>query len=198
MIKTFVILSAPSTGSSLLAECLHEKIYMGSEFADNGHFECPLMLQLSQDILAYASEHDKVGPLFDDYKARFDTDPWDNPPSEEAILQSANVFKKRIQNTINMQNRRARENKPQAVHGFSGNSASFWGWKDGRTGWVIPIIAPYLANPHYIILWREYRKAADGIAKRMAVTKHPFDIKRAEKLVKEMYRRIFKFMENIK
>ena len=195
-IKTFIVLSAPSTASSLIAECLNTKMFMGTNFADNGHFEHPTMLKLSQDILAHASRIDKIGPLFNDYTARHKNDPWDNPPSEQAILACKDIFEQRIINIIKKEHNSAVHCSPKKVHNTVGNSAKCWGWKDGRIGWVIPIIAPYLENPHYIILHREYEQTAQAITRRMAA-QHPIGIDRARILVKTMYKRIFKFMATL-
>lgn len=197
MIKTIVVLSAPSTASSLVAECLNTKIHMGHGFRDNGHFEDPEMLQLSQDILAHAREIDEVGPLFSDYTPRLKQDPWDNPPSEQAILDCGPLFKERIISVINNKRELAVEcDPPPNEHGVKGNPAKFWGWKDGRVGWVIPIIAPYLENPHYMVLHRDYDTVSKAIARRLSESGSDLGVDRAMILVREMYKRIFKFMAN--
>lgn len=198
-IKTFVVLSAPSTCSSLIAECLHQNgIHMGNELGDNGHFENQVMLQLSRDILAYAREIDEEGPLFEDYEPRHETDPWDNPPSEQAILQCRQRFEQRIINTIQAQQRHATFCEPQPhPRNAQGNPAHIWGWKDGRIGWIIPIIAPYLTNPHYIVLHRGYEQTAQAIDKRLQESGVDYGVERAMILVKTMYRRIFDFMATL-
>lgn len=194
MIKTFVILSTPSTASSLVAEGLSKKIYM-CEQSPNGHFENAAMLCLSQDILAAAREIDTELPLLQNYEPRRVADPWDNPPSEQAIRDIAPKFKERIEQTIAEESAKAVYNSAvKNQFGYAGRASRCWGWKDGRIGLIIPIIAPYLPNPHYLFLHRDVGETARAIVRRQRLANYPIPYGYAKTLVREYHRRICNFL----
>ncbi len=194
MIKTFVVLSTPSSASSLIAECLSQKIFMTNDGSD-GHFENPIMLKLSMDILAYAREIDTEPPLIPGHAPRRKEDPWDDPPSEKAILACADKFATRIQKDVQEQSALARLNEPiKNPMGYAGRPARCWGWKDGRIGLIIPIVAPYLENPHYLFLHRDVEETAQAITRRHEIAGHPIPIEHSRVLVREYHKRIIKFL----
>lgn len=87
---------------------------------------------------------------------------------------------------------RPRSPKPNN-HGFAGNSARFWGFKDGRIALTIPIVAKYLPNPHYIYLSRNMENNVKGLYTKNNQGEKKLTMKQCEVVVKEYNRRIIKF-----
>ncbi len=131
-IKTFVVLSTPSSTSSLLAEAMHSKIDMRPQTTDSptgidSHYENQELLNLNRKIMAAAYKIDD-NPLFKNYDPFNIKDPWDNPPSYEAVCKVRDKFAGEIGQIVRNLNAQASKSKQiPNVHGYSGNPCRYVG-----------------------------------------------------------------------
>ena len=141
------------------------------------------------------SRSNTIGPLFPDYKPRRDSDPWDNPPSLKAILDVGPEFTDRIKKTVTQEQKKAKHSEAIKNHaGYAGRPAKFWGWKDGRIGLIIPIVAPFLENPHYVFIRRDVEETAQAITRRQKIAGYPIPLSHSRRHVQEYHSRITSFL----
>lgn len=161
--KTFVVLGMHRSATSLVAKSLHSEISMGDKLlpptSDNplGYFEDEEFMQLNIKILRRAGGD------------------WRNPPSEDKILQVADLFESRIRAIVEERNSR----------GIN------WGWKDPRTTLTIRLYLPYLVNPHFVSCFRDPQEVAASLVRRDS---HFFTQEKALALANEYNQRLLKFL----
>jgi len=136
--KCFIVLGMHRSATSLIAKGLREEgVFMGNRILEpnehnkEGYWEDLDFLYLNKRILEAAGGS------------------WDNPPTEEAILNVKNKFKVEILRKV-----QARK-----------NSFKMWGWKDPRTILTIKLFLPYIQRPHFICCFRGAVDVANSLAK---------------------------------
>jgi hypothetical protein len=164
--KTIVVLGMHRSATSLVARTLHSEVNMGSNllcgYNDNpkGHYENVEILQINKDIL------EKAGGS------------WDNPPSQEKILECFSIFDDRMRNAISKETEKATKMGLES-----------WGFKDPRTCLTIDLWMPFLENPQFVVC---YRKPLD-VAKSLKL-RNNLSIDKGLKLTEIYNQRIHNFM----
>jgi len=135
--KVFIVLGMHRSATSLTAGGLAAMgIRMGTYILppdagnDKGHFENEEFMYLNELMLKMAGGS------------------WDNPPSEEKILEIGPMFKYEI------------------THLIERSKSDLWGWKDPRTILTIKNYLPYLENPHFIVNFRNPMDVAESLRVR--------------------------------
>ncbi len=124
-----------------------------NEWNPKGHFENEEFIALNDRILTEAGGS------------------WDNPPSEEAILEAGKKLEKEIKATVEK------------------NKGEIWGWKDPRTTLTIKCYLPYIEHPFFITCWRSPEEVAQSLKNRNGMP-----IEQGIKLAKEYNKRLIDFL----
>lgn len=143
--KTAIVLGVSRCGSSLVAHILHTLgVYMGPTFIEadeynkRGYWEDSTIMNIQERMLNSVGRN------------------WWNPPrseheicsiSDSFLVQLDSVFKKRME-------------QAQA------NGQGWWGWKDPRTHWLLPLYKDFLINPHFIFVHRNILSIAKSVYHR--------------------------------
>lgn len=163
MSKVFIVLGMHRSATSLAAKGLIKSgIYMGKQLLpankDNsyGYWEDVDFITMNTAILKKAGGS------------------WENPPSEENIINAGKFFKREIKELIRIKSK----------------GKEFWGWKDPRTTLTIKCYLKYLENPHFIVCFRETEKIAESLRKR-----NHFSKKKCIELANEYNLRLLSFIK---
>lgn len=154
------------SATSLVARTLHSEVNMGTNLLrglkDNpkGHYENVDIIRLNDKILA------KSGGW------------WDNPPSEERILECSGVFDDDMRSIVSKEIEKAEKMGLES-----------WGFKDPRTCLTIDLWMPFLENPQFVVC---YRKPLD-VAKSLNL-RNNFSIEKGLRLTEIYNQRIHNFM----
>jgi len=159
--KTIIILGMHRSATSLVAKGLSQVIEMhpnGHQFPDqpDGNWENLVFVRLNDAILEAAGGS------------------WDNPPSEEAILNIPEKLKDIVKDLVERYN----------------EAHDYWGWKDPRTCLTYPIYKPYLRNPILNIVVRDPKQVAESLNKR-----NGFSLDKGTELAKIYNERILKIYQ---
>lgn len=160
MSKCFIVLGMHRSATSLAAKGLHTSdIFIGQQLLGPdhsnpyGHYEALDFTILNREILSAAGGS------------------WDNPPSEDAILNQVDNFDSKITAIIEK------------------NKRHHWGWKDPRTILTIKLFLPHIENPHFIACFRDPDEVAKSLNKR-----NQMPIDQGLTLAKEYNRRLLDFL----
>lgn len=137
--KTYVILSAGKSSTSLVAEGIYRagvkgyNLYYGGlrKAHPKGMWEDKDFFTMNRRILRHAGGD------------------WDDPPSEKSILKVGKKFNHKIKRLMDKRN----------ALGVS------WGWKDPRTALTVKCYLPYIINPHFIAVFRKPLEVAKSMEK---------------------------------
>jgi len=161
--KCFIYLGMHRTGSSLIAKGLNSVIDMGIEDLNKnegnpeGYYENWVFTKINDMVLIAAGGS------------------WDNPPSDEAIMEVGKSQDVQVAMRT-------------AVEKYS-DGRILWGFKDPRTTLTIKLWLPHIKNPHFVCCTREPEKVAWSLNKRDGT---PFD--KCLSLCQIYNRRMVKFL----
>lgn len=163
--KTIVVLGMHRSTTSLMAKGLHEcGVKMGDSVLGPmksnpwGHYEDLDFVLLNDEILKAAGGS------------------WDNPPSEQAILDQWPKFTARIEALVKANDAAVDPEYP------------LWGWKDPRTVLTIRLFLPHLTNPYFYFCLADPKKVGQSLAARDGT--YP---QAGEQLAREYNRRLLRF-----
>lgn len=168
--KTFVVLCAVHSGSSMLAGIMHQ---MGitmtkepekkDEFHPRGTWERHDFMNMNNKILSRASGD------------------WRHPPSIDNVLKLVknNEFAKQVKSLI------------------KDNQCELWGWKCPRNCLTAPIWHPYLTKPHYLVLRRNLKAMVGSWTFDIYHSKFgDTGVGEAYEIIKDCYSRIDRFVQD--
>jgi len=147
-VKTIVVLSMHRTGSSLVANLLHNAlgVSMGQRFLGRG----PWNKQGVWEDIAFVSLNKSIlRACGTDYQTG-----WKHPPDRDKVLALGE-----------------RERWVERIRELVQSRRGLWGWKDPRTCLTIPLYHPYLENPHYVCTVRRHEDIIKSLEKR-GIKKH--------------------------
>jgi glycosyltransferase involved in cell wall biosynthesis len=166
-LKTMVVLGMHRSATSLVAKSLNHEIFMGDnllkhEAIDNpqGHYEDKDFIKLNDEILQAAGGS------------------WFQPPPKEKILGVEQRLKDQAQILIALKINKALQ-----------EDYSFWGWKDPRTTFTLPIYLPHLPQPHFTFVARHPTEVAQSLVKR-----NKMSLAKAQELTRQYNVRLAEFM----
>ncbi len=140
--KTVVILCAPRSGSTMLARILHSLgVYMGRGLVRKHYLNNGGTFE-DKDFEVL------IRKILITSGSRLN---WLQPLEYNRILSQGKKFSRRIKKLIG---------KRSAYY-------RIWGWKLPLTGRVIPLLHPYLPDPHYIILERNPESVARSFSEKI-------------------------------
>ena len=146
--KTIVVLGMHRSGTSLVANLLHNAlgVTMGQRFLGRGPWnrqgvwEDIAFVSLNKSILRACGADRQTG--------------WKNPPLRDKVLALGE-----------------KEQWTQRIKELVQSRQGLWGWKDPRTCLTIPLYHPYLEKTHYVCTVRRHEAVIKSLEKR-GIKKH--------------------------
>ncbi len=137
--KTIIVLGMHRSGTSMIASVVEALgVHMGEEL---------LPPHETDNKYGYYEDTDFV-PLNDSILTAAGGD-WIKPPARYKILIEYENFKDRIEKLITKKQKN-----------------NTWGWKDPRTALTVELFLPYIDNPHFIYIKRDFASVAKSLKKR--------------------------------
>ena len=141
--KTIVVLSMHRTGSSLVANLLHNAldVKMGTKFLGKGPWnrqgvwEDIAFVSMNRRLMHAAGADKQTG--------------WKHPPARDKILFLANSIPWK-----------------QGIKCLVQSHSGLWGWKDPRTCLTIELYHEWLENPYYVVTKRNREDTIRSLEKR--------------------------------
>lgn len=167
--RTVVVLGLARSGTSVVTGMLDTLgVDMGPSVDDRSN------PQGSREDIDFAKLHKEIFDL-----AGQGADYW-TPPARQAILDLRSQLDAKIAMLIEQKSSRK----------------SHWGWKHPRTLLTYELFLPHLADPHFVLVFRNFIGTAVSSVEHTRKRRHPLDLAKALQLVHFYHGEMLRFLED--